>query len=171
MFQYKTRGNASPQGKQRVYFTCHPEDFKRVFEEISDEILKVVNCAVWYETPENGSNEERKNAGAANEAWKPYEDIETDLGQMQLFVIPVTARLLSGKNRTMEVDVPFALSHHIPILPLMREAGLDAAYSQKFGELQYLDKYAQDDTAISYQEKFERFLKAVLIGDKEFGVR
>ena len=41
MFRYKTRGTSSPQGKRRVYFTCHPEDFARYFEEIGAEILGI----------------------------------------------------------------------------------------------------------------------------------
>ena len=27
---FKTKGNAAPNGKPRVYFTCHPEDFVRM---------------------------------------------------------------------------------------------------------------------------------------------
>ena len=46
MFQYKTRGMASPQGKRRVYFTCHPEDHERFFGSVSDEILRFADCAV-----------------------------------------------------------------------------------------------------------------------------
>ena len=35
--QYKTRGNASPQGKPRVYFCCHPDKayYKQRFDAIS----------------------------------------------------------------------------------------------------------------------------------------
>ncbi|MBO5059769.1 MAG: hypothetical protein J6C82_02480 [Clostridia bacterium] len=40
LIKYKARENAKPQGKPRVYFTCHPEDFARYFESVSDEILK-----------------------------------------------------------------------------------------------------------------------------------
>jgi hypothetical protein len=36
---YKTRGNSSPQGKPKVYFACHPDDFS-LFEAISDDILR-----------------------------------------------------------------------------------------------------------------------------------
>lgn len=65
MFQYKTRGNASPQGKQKVYFTCHPDDFDRYFEKISEQILTFENCAVWYWDSEES-----------------YRDIATELGGM-----------------------------------------------------------------------------------------
>ena len=37
---FKTRNNTSPQGKPRVYFACHEDDFDIYFEEITDTILK-----------------------------------------------------------------------------------------------------------------------------------
>lgn len=40
IMKYKTRGNTSPQGKPRVYFCCHPEDFTKYFETIANEILE-----------------------------------------------------------------------------------------------------------------------------------
>lgn len=148
MFQYKTKGNVSPQGKRRVYFSCHPEDYERFFERISAEVLNITDCAVWYSKDEG------------------YEDIDTDLGQMNLLVVPVTTRLLTKPCRTMELDVPFALEHHIPILPLMQEGGLDELFSRNFGDLQYLDPNALDETAISYEEKLKKYLNSVLVGDE-----
>jgi len=148
MLQYKTKGNVSPQGKRRVYFTCHPDDYERFFEKISSEILKFSDCAIWYNPDDN------------------YEDIDTDLGQMNLFVIPITTKLLTKPCRTMELDVPFALEKHIPILPLMQEMSLDELFTRKFGDLQYLDPNAHDITAISYEDKLKKYLNSVLIGDE-----
>lgn len=50
-FRYNTRGRSTPQGKPSVYFTCHPQDFARYFDEIRDDILERVNCAVFYLDP------------------------------------------------------------------------------------------------------------------------
>lgn len=152
MFQYKTKGNTSPQGKQKVYFTCHPDDFDRYFEKISNQILNFEdfkNCAVWFWDSED-----------------PYGDIETELSGMKPFVIPVTAKLLETPNRTMDVDVPFALKRHIPVLPLMQENGLDELFNAKFGNLHYLDENAVDDTATPYKEKLKRYLSSVIVGDE-----
>ena len=110
----KTRGGSSPQGKPCVFFCCHPEDSNCFFEEVLDSILKTQNCAVWYlEDP--GQVPER-------------EELETDLGQMQLFVDPVTTKLLTKPNFAMDTAVPFALEKHIPVLPLMQEDGLFGWY-------------------------------------------
>ena len=148
MFQYKTKGMTSPQGKRRVYFTCHPDDHGRFFEQISAELLGITDCAVWYSTDDE------------------YEDIDTDLGQMNLLVVPITTRLLTKPCRARDTDVPFALKHHIPILPLMQEDGLDELYGRHFGDLHYLDPNARDDTALSYGEKLKKYLNSVLVGDE-----
>lgn len=148
MFKCKTKGNVSPQGKRRVYFTCHPDDYDRFFEKISAEILKFLDCAIWYSTDDN------------------YENIDTDLGQMNLFVIPITTKLLTKPCRTMELDVPFALEKHIPILPLMQEDSLDELFTHHFGDLQYLNPNAHDITAISYEDKLKKYLNSVLVSDE-----
>ena len=149
MFQYKTNGDVSPQGKRRVYFTCHHEDHERFFEKIKDEILKYSDSAIWYNNNDND-----------------YEDINSDLGQMNLFVIPITTRLLTKPCRAMQLDVPFALENHIPILPLMQEGGLDELFTRYFGDLQYLDPNTHDITALSYEEKLKKYLNSVIIGDE-----
>ena len=41
------------------------------------------------------------------------EDYELRLREMQLFVVPVTTKLLTKANRAMDVDIPFAFEHHI----------------------------------------------------------
>lgn len=143
----KTRGNTTSQGKPRVYFTCHPEDWEQYFEPITEEILQSSNCAVYYYEAD------------------AEPDIE-ELKQMQLFVIPVTARLLFTQNRILEVELPIARQQHIPLLPLMQEPDLNAAYSRVFGNLQYLNKLEMDPTALPYEEKLQKFLDRVLVGEQ-----
>ena len=147
----KTRGNTSPQGKPRVYFCCHPADFSLYFETVSDEILALQNCAIFY--PEGGE-------ATYTEAFL------ADLAGMQLFVMPVTTRLLTTANPTLEVAFCFALAHHIPVLPLMQERELDARFSEKCGDLQYLDKQNDDPTALPYEQKLRQYLDSVLVGDE-----
>ena len=43
---YITRGNASPQGKPRVYFCCHPADQAAFLQPMAKELLAVVDCSV-----------------------------------------------------------------------------------------------------------------------------
>ena len=94
------------------------------------------------------------------------EDYELRLGEMQLFVVPITTRLLTKPSRAMDVDVPFAIEHHIPVLTLMQESGVEDLYSRRFGDLQFLEKNTHDPTAIPYEEKLTKYLESVIIGDK-----
>lgn len=114
-FQYKTKGGANPANKPRVYFTCHPEDLKSSFDKICADIFTTHDCAVYY--TEDMS------------AKIPEENMKTDLERMNLFVIPVTFSLLTQPSRAFDVDFPFAMEKHIPVLPKMMESGLDELYT------------------------------------------
>ena len=146
----KTRGNSSPQGKPRVYFCCHSNDFNEYFESVSDEILTKQNCAIWY----------------VDESAVRDEDFFADLKQMQLFVMPVTTNLLCTENEALDTEFKFAIENHIPVLPLMQESGLEELFNKKCGDLQFLDKNNADVTTISYDEKLKKYLESVLIGDE-----
>ena len=149
----RTRGGASPNGKRRVYFTCHPKDFDLYFDKVCEDILKTQDCAIYY------------TADMTEPI--PEQYLESDLGQMSLFVMPVTYRLLSEKSRAMDSDYAFATSenHLIPVLPLMMETGIDEFYEKRFGKREYYSPYSHDITAISYEEKLKKYLSSILLDD------
>lgn len=149
--QFKTRGDSTNQGKPRVYFCCHPDDFDMYFEPVRNEILDKQNCAVYF----------YDNASSI-----PEQERETDLLSMQLFVILVTTNLLTKPSIAMDKDFPLALKNKIPVLPLIQERGLEGLFARKFGDMQYLDKTQRDTTAISYEEKLEKHLSDILLGDE-----
>ncbi|MBQ7004791.1 MAG: tetratricopeptide repeat protein, partial [Clostridia bacterium] len=149
--KWKTKGNSNPQGKPRVYFCCHQDDFEKYFDSVSEEIMKNQNCAIYYDCEPEGE---------VTEEWLSY------LGEMQLFVIPVTTKFLTKDNKGISTEFPFAEERHIPVLPLMQENGLDDIFSVKMGSLQYLNKYSEDRTGISYEEKLDKYLNSVLVGDE-----
>ena len=105
VFSYKTRGNSRPENKPKVYFTCHPEDFNRYFEDICKDIHEANDCVIFYTEDMTSSLTD--------------ENTLVDLERMSLFVIPVTYKLLTTPNRTMDFDFRFAQEKHIPVLPLM----------------------------------------------------
>lgn len=149
---YKTRGKASPTGKPRVWFCAHPRDYDTYFVSVTEQILKKQNCAVYFD----------------KEPAAPYqkEVLLSDLSSMNLFVMPVTTRLLLEENRALDVEFRYAVEHHIPVLPLMQERGLEELFNSKCGDLQFLDEHLQDTTGISFDTKLERFLSSVLVGDE-----
>ena len=150
----KTLGGGSPNGKPRVFFTCHPADFERSFEKICADIFAVQDCAIFY-TPDM-------------EYRIPQENMEVDIAAMNLVAIPVSLKLLLEPNRAMDVDFPYAREHGITVLPIMIESGLAPVYarSDKFGKRQHLDSVTTDPTAVPYKEKLKKFLHSVLVDDE-----
>ncbi len=142
----------SRKKNQKIYFTCHPEDFDRYFESICRQILQLQDCEIYYT--------EDMSAEYTDENW------ETDLESMQLFLFPVTFSLLRGGNRAKDTDLPFAMERHIPVLPLMMEHGLTDLFTRNFGKVQYLSPGQADETAISYEEKLKSYLEDVLVGEE-----
>ena len=151
-FAYKTIGNVSPQGKPHVYFACHPDDLHAFLEEYALKICHIQDCAIWYETE--------------YEADYDREELEAQLAEMQLIVMPVTTKLLTAPNRAMDVEFEIAQTRHIPVLPVMMERGLDDVFEKRFGSLQYIDPNDQDPTRRSFDEVLETYIKAVLVGDE-----
>ncbi len=150
--RYITNGMSSPEGKPRVYFSCHPDDFDLAFPLIPEDILRHVNCAVWYDTDPAAAPDRR--------------ELEEVLDEMQLVVFAVTSRFLYEENRARNTELPLALEKHMPILPIMLENGLGYKFSNICAKIQVVSKYAADPTATPYEEVLATFLHAVLIGDE-----
>lgn len=154
VFKAEARIKVDIDKKPRVYFTCHPDDFEKYFKKICEDIFNAHDCAIYY-------TEDMTEVIAEDEK-------AVDLGRNNLFVVPVTFKLLTTPNRAMGEDIPYALKEHIPVLPIIMEPGIDKIYSKpdNFGELQYLNPYSTDPTEISYEEKLKKHLESVLISDE-----
>jgi hypothetical protein len=150
----KTKNKCPAEGKSRVYFTCHPDDFNAYFQTICDDIFAIHDCAVYY--TENMTEIILQT------------DEEIDLCHSHLLVVPVTDRLLSTPNRAMDVDIPYAMQQNIPVLPIVMETVNDDLYAMpdKFADLQYLSRREMDTTQIPYRKKLETYLSTVLISDE-----
>ena len=154
VIKVRTKNKVDIDKKPRVFFTCHQDDFEKYFDKACNDIFKSHDCAVYY-------TKDMTEIIAD-------EDKETYLGRNNLFVIPVSLKLLTTPNRAMDEDFPYAMKEHIPVLPIMMEPEINDLYSSpyKFGELQYLNPYSTDLTEISYEEKLKKYLESVLISDE-----
>ena len=158
--QMKTRTDPQPRALNdaqcrhlsRVYFSAHPEDYEEYRDAIAREIYRTHDCAFCFDTQPN----------------LPYdEETLADLEHMNLFVIPITPRLLtdSAGLRVLEQDLAIANEYNIPVLPLMQKKGLERSYNRvpQLKHRQFLDKHAEDVTALAYHTKLENFLDSVLL--------
>lgn len=142
---YKTKGMTNPKGKAKVFFCCHINDFKWLFDDLSDSLIKNHDCAVWYVSPEQAGD---------------YSNLSKELSQMQLFVIPVTYNLLNTKNEVIDFIFPFADEKHIPVLPILCEEGLAEPFNKMSGSRHCIDRTLIDQ--IEFDEKVDGFLSDVL---------
>lgn len=144
----------NPTGKARIYFCCHPKDFDRLFEPISDEILTLrPNAIIYYYDPKEG---------------KPLNlNLTVNLAEMHLFVVAVTSNFIETQNHARTAEFRYAIDNHIPVLPLLQEENIGKRFNEVCGAMQYIDKYAlnMDRTAIPYKEKLKKFLDSVLLSD------
>ena len=119
----KTRAGSAPDGKSRVYFTAHPEDYD-LLDVIAGDILRQQDCAVYYDT-EPGADYSR-------------QELHANLERVQLLVFPVTEKLLKEDSRVLDVEYSYAIQNHIPVLPFMQRKGLkDSGLEEKtyYGQL------------------------------------
>ena len=163
--KYRLLSGDDPQGRQKIYFCCHPEDFEVTFDLLCEDIFsRAENCAIYYEADPHGSFDR--------------EELLFQLGEMQLIVVPVTRRLLDEPSRAMELELPFAFgaltasdgkTRHIPVLPVLFGDDLKADFraTALFKDVQYLNRFAEDKTALSYDEKLRRFLISVIVSGAE----
>ena len=153
---WKTVGISEPREKPRVWFTCHPRDFEEAFPLISQDIFRYSNCCIWYDTePEAELGGEER------------EEFFASLDEMQLMVIAVTTRFIEEPSRARDVELPYAIAQHIPVLPILLEPGLARKFNQATNtSIQVVNRYSDDPTVIPYDEVLETYLKSVLIGDE-----
>ena len=163
--RYITNGMSSPEGKPRVYFSCHPADFGAAFPMIPEDVLSHVNCSVWYD-PDLASVPEEAGSSDAQKSESTEEELDEIFSEMQLVVFAVSSRFLYEKNRAKDMELPLALKKHIPILPIMLENGLGYEFSNNCAKIQVVPKYGTDPTATPYEDVLETFLQSVLVGDE-----
>ena len=143
----------SYHGKQKIYFTGHPDDFLTYFDDICKMIWEnYPDCAVFYdEDPDHPED---------------TDNFESDLDRMRLIIIAVTRKFIDCKTAAFDRVFKHAVKNHIPVLPILEEENIEDAFNSKCGDIQALDPNSTDPTAISFEEKFRLHLDRVLIGNE-----
>lgn len=150
--QFKTRGGISPQGIPKIYYTAHPKDFSLYFDHISDLLLNHQNCAVFFDSDPDHPED--------------MENFYSILHDMQLIVIPITSNFLERECLARSGVFAYSKKRHIPVLPVLEESGIETRFNEVCGDLQFLNPYERDLTAIPFEEKLSKYLNSVLIGDE-----
>lgn len=158
---YVVRGNFSPNGLQKVFFSYHPADFEQM-KKIADDILEMADCVVYYHSDQVSVDELDLN------------DCSLKLREMKLFIVIVSTNYLMHDSFAKSWEYSFAVTNNIPILPIAVESELESAFTivmnqigQGYGDRQLLNSQINDGTAITYLQKLSRDLNSILVGDEE----
>lgn len=153
----RTKFENSGDRKNKVFFSCHPEDFPLFFNKICEDIFRTHDFAIYYfENPDQSI---------------PDDELDETLGQMELLVVPVTKKTLFDRGATMNIHIPYAREKGIPILPIVMENEIDNAFLEKyskdesFGEMQYISPTLSLKYAIAYEDKLRSTLDSLFIDD------
>ena len=79
--KYITIGMRDPKGKPKVYFSCHPEDYKEDLPLIVKDIFRHSNCSVWYDAKMAGM---QFIAGDLN-----LEEESENVGEVSIDIVPL----------------------------------------------------------------------------------
>ena len=93
LFTYQTRTGQSANGRSWIFFAGNKELYEKWFPAISEDIWKIhKKCAIWFHNWDVwGTMSVSQHAGF-------LEEIELALGQMQVFVLPITERFLKEES-------------------------------------------------------------------------
>ena len=146
--EYKTKGGVSPSGKPMVYITAHSCDMPLYFNTVSEMILNSFDCTICYN----------------NDPEEPYriKDIDVFLMQCRLVVIIVTSKFTDEDSCAYRKIFQMAMDMKKPVLPIMMENGIEQRFNEKCGNLQILDPFSADVTALSFESKLKKYLDTVL---------
>lgn len=141
----------------RIFFSCHPEDFSLYYEALAGDIAMYCHTTgtILYDADCLEKPTEKDTLLTLNTK-KERDDFFMNI---QTLVVPVTKRLLSSLSKAMEYEIPFAMAHHIPIIPVVFEEGVEKLYEQSiFSNLHFLSPLSADGDREAYLKKLAKAL-------------
>ena len=150
----------SLQGRQKVFFICHTDDFDKWFDTISNDILaKQPNVAVCFVEPGSETDD---------------TEIEAFLEGVTLAVAVISEKfIIDEKNENgarKQLDIVLKrkkLSNDISFLPIQIEPEIKELFNRKIGSYHLLNRNSKEDGVESYEVKLGKNLERVLIGKEE----
>ncbi|MCQ2466731.1 MAG: TIR domain-containing protein [Clostridia bacterium] len=161
-FLVKKIGDSLSSDQPRVYFCATANDYKKYFEEISDDILfNKRDVAIYYlDNPDMRIDEADIEA---------KEEFVACLEEMQLFVVLLTYDFLLTDNRARLFDYEIAIAKNIPVFIIALDEGLSKSvpgFNDLIKRRQYVNKKSIDYDHISYDKHLSSLLASFLVNDE-----
>ena len=147
----QTNQNIDPLGLPKVYFLCHPDDFKQVSKTIFNDLFRAEGCAIYFR----------------EDKYHDYDNWETDVSNILIFVVAVTRRFLTDKSLARDRDMLYAVNRHCSILPILMEDDLSDLFNRRFQNMQCVRRNSGEDTERSYLQKLKEFFALNTLDKKE----
>ena len=152
---YITRGNASPQGKPRVYFCCHPADQAAFLQPMAKELLAPGGL---LRLVRPGT----RHAPLSRGTIQPRSRSDPDAAVCAASDHPAAQRPIARHG----VGIPACQGAAHPGVAHFAGAGPRNAFQPGMPAIsRALNPNQTDPTARPYAEKLKKFLESVLIGD------
>ena len=149
MFQFISRSGNLTEMMPRLYVSCHPDDFADYFDSVCNAVFNSQDCAVFYT--------DNMNADLGG------ENALKDLESMNLYVIPVTYKLIKKSCPAVDYILKFALEKHIPVIAIAMEPCLFELFfeSGKFRYCQYISAYNLVCELVDYSSELDDCLGVI----------
>ncbi len=150
----KTKGDSSPRGKQRIYLIGDERDLAAYAlgqekDSLCNRIFDIVSCAICYAQP--------------GEETETFLELLQNPQKVQMVTAVITSRFF--EHEASMKALRYAVEHHIPVLPILEEEGIEYRFNQLCGDLQCLNPNRQERTEIAYEEKLRSFLEKTLVDE------
>ena len=126
----------------KVYCDFHKRDVNQ-FIRIKDDFFKICKCMIFYYDDE----------------YVEKSELDFSISDFNLYVLIVSSNLFCDPNFDRKA-FQIAVAKNIPILPIVIENGLEDEFSQRFGNIQYINTCIDvlDPTVIPYIDKLRNYL-------------
>lgn len=147
MVPFKTisRDGKTSRRRSKVYFCAHPDDMQKWLKPLSDCVLGCESVDIYY----------------TDEPQVSLNGLGQRLAEMSVAIVPVTAKLLSEKNRVIDFDLPTLTERGVTVLPVLID-GEAEQFNSLVGTIEAID-YNKPD----FKGRLEKFLKGALIGGEQ----
>ena len=141
----------------RFYFSCHPDDFALYYESVAADIIAYCNSqgVILF----NADYTNRFVDEDSVITLETEEERDGFFSSIQMLIVPVTEKLLTSSCPAIEYEIPFAMEHRIPIIPIVFEAGLEDLYEKSiFADLHFISPLSAGGDRIAFVRKLRKAL-------------
>lgn len=144
-FKVKSRDGKTSRSRSKVYFATVTEELDKYLDIVSGYVLDKFNCDIYYLDNKDDVDDH-------------YLDMK--LSQMELFIFPITKKIIANKGKDIEFEIATAQKYGIPFLPILFDVTPEE-FNKTIGSYEV---YNSSDKEV--KTKIEKFLNNIFVIDE-----